>query len=1551
MPPGSAPVTYGPTTYDGHAALCVEWSGVGYYGGHDDLLNDFDLLLVDRSDVAAGDFDMIFTYRQVEWETGDASGGVGGLGGSSARAGYSNGNLSDPTGSLELAGSAVNGALLDSNPTSGLIHNMRNSSTPGVYVFPVRNGAPPVPTADLEIAKTDAADPVDSGTDITYTITVTNHGPDPATGVSMDDTLPSEVAFVSAVSDVGTCSETSGTVTCDIGSLAPDAVASITVTVTAPVVGTTTEVTNSATVTGDQADPDTASNTAIETTTVTGPNSPPTATDDEVTTNEARTAPIDVLGNDTDPELDALTITSNTSAVHGTVDCSSGDACLYTPDAGYTGSDSFDYTVSDGEFTDVGSVAITVLACPILADAIDGGGVVTGQEWIACSSAAASAASGVHPTHMTPDGTTLGLMTTGTAAGVENTDPGTFLSTANVLSLRGAYDVSILRLDLAVPTGMNCLGFDLVFGSEEYPEYVGSFNDAFLAELDASTWTVAGNDISAPDNFAFDHLGGVVSVNSAFFDASTVVTDAGVAYDGLTGLLEVRTPVTPGSHALYLSIFDANDEVLDSGAFVDHLLAFNAPSGECTAGANQPPSAVSDSFQPTEDSVDNSLDVLANDSDPDIDPITLSAVTVAPQHGTASIDSATQRILYTPDANYNGPDSFTYQISDGRGGLASAVASLTVLPLNDQPSATDSSVATAQDAPLDVDLGALVTDIETAVSDLTYEIVDSPVHGTLSGSGPVFTYTPDGGYAGTDSFTYRVTDRGDPDNCTGGPPACTSSLTSTTQTISIDVIAGSYTLQVALAGDGSGTVSSAPAGIDCGLDCSEPYSAGSSVTLTASPDPGSLFSGWSGDCSGTGACILTMDGDHSVTATFSLPSYTLQVALAGDGSGTVSSAPAGIDCGLDCSEPYSAGSSVTLTASPDPGSLFSGWSGDCSGTGACILTMDGDHSVTATFSLPSYTLQVALAGDGSGTVSSAPAGIDCGLDCSEPYSAGSSVTLTASPDPGSLFSGWSGDCSGTGACILTMDGDHSVTATFSLPSYTLQVALAGDGSGTVSSAPAGIDCGLDCSEPYSAGSSVTLTASPDPGSLFSGWSGDCSGTGACILTMDGDHSVTATFSLPSYTLQVALAGDGSGTVSSAPAGIDCGLDCSEPYSAGSSVTLTASPDPGSLFSGWSGDCSGTGACILTMDGDHSVTATFSLPSYTLQVALAGDGSGTVSSAPAGIDCGLDCSEPYSAGSSVTLTASPDPGSLFSGWSGDCSGTGACILTMDGDHSVTATFSLPSSDLEVTQVDAPDPVTGGNDLNYTITVTNRGPDAATNVILLDTLPGNVTFTSAEGAACSLASGVVTCDIGSLASGESVTLSITVGCPAITSATTLTNSISVNGDQPDPDTSNNISVASTSVVPGTSDPDYASGWITAAGGSVSTGAGHKPSPRDPMTTDVVVPPGYPGLVTIAEGPITSCPSGFDCFGQEADITAPTTSAAQPLRITFHYHPSVLPPSTHLDDIVMFHDDAQVAMCDAMTGIAAPDPCTLSVTRQRGEITIVVLTSTNGRWRGGS
>jgi hypothetical protein len=160
---------------------------------------------------------------------------------------------------------------------------------------------------------------------------------------------------------------------------------------------------------------------------------------------------------------------------------------------------------------------------------------------------------------------------------------------------------------------------------------------------------------------------------------------------------------------------------------------------------------------------------------------------------------------------------------------------------------------------------------------------------------------------------------------------------------------------------------------------------------------------------------------------------------------------------------------------------------------------------------------------------------------------------------------------------------------------------------------------------------------------------------------------------PSYPLSMAKAGSGSGTVTSSPAGIVCGAACSYAYPNGTIVTLTAAPAPGSLFAGWSGGgCTGTGTCLVTVSSNTAVTATFSL-AETLTLSRKGDGAGTVTSSPAGIECGTTCSHAYTIGSSVTLTAAPVKGSSFAGWSGACSGKATCVVTMTTARAVTASF--------------------------------------------------------------------------------------------------------------------------------------------------------------------------------------------------------------------------------------------------------------------------------------
>lgn len=165
----------------------------------------------------------------------------------------------------------------------------------------------------------------------------------------------------------------------------------------------------------------------------------------------------------------------------------------------------------------------------------------------------------------------------------------------------------------------------------------------------------------------------------------------------------------------------------------------------------------------------------------------------------------------------------------------------------------------------------------------------------------------------------------------------------------------------------------------------------------------------------------------------------------------------------------------------------------------------------------------------------------------------------------------------------------------------------------------------------------------------------------------------------SGTFDLSVSKTGTGTVTSSPAGINCGVDCNESYAAGTIVTLSASVGTGYTFSGWGGACSGTGVCTVTMSVARNVTATFiPTPQGVLSVAKIGTGTGTVSRAGGLLNCGSTCTESLAPGTIATLTASPAAGSSFVGWSGgSCSGTGACSFTVNANTTVTANFNSSS----------------------------------------------------------------------------------------------------------------------------------------------------------------------------------------------------------------------------------------------------------------------------------
>ena len=440
------------------------------------------------------------------------------------------------------------------------------------------------------------------------------------------------------------------------------------------------------------------------------------------------------------------------------------------------------------------------------------------------------------------------------------------------------------------------------------------------------------------------------------------------------------------------------------------------------------------------------------------------------------------------------------------------------------------------------------------------------------------------------------------------------SVAQTVDTVSV-VIGTTVTLSASTFGPG--TVSLSPPGGS--------YQYGETVTLTATPNEGAGFAGWSGDLSGTTSPQqLLMNGSKAVTANFATIHH---VSVDSSGPGSVTLDPAGGS--------YAAGTVVTVTATPGPNAVFDGFAGALSGTSSPQqLVVDGDKSLGASFT-QHYTLALSITGPGGVTLSP-PTG---------PYAPGTSVTLTAAPNPDAAFLGWSGDLSGgANPESLVMDGNRSVGASFAT---LYDVSASATGPGTVTLDPPG--------GTYPAGTVVTATATPDPGAAFLGWSGARSGTTSPQqLVVDGDKSLAASFA-PLHTLSVGTTGPGSVTLSP-PGGS---------YTAGTLVTLIAVPGANAVFNGWGGALSGNANPeTLTVNADTAVSASFT---QLFTVTATSSGPGSVSLSPP--------NGPYPAGSIVTVTALPDPDAAFLGWSGDLSGTdNPAALTIVGDESVTASFA-------------------------------------------------------------------------------------------------------------------------------------------------------------------------------------------------------------------------------------------------------------------------------------
>ena len=291
-----------------------------------------------------------------------------------------------------------------------------------------------------------------------------------------------------------------------------------------------------------------------------------------------------------------------------------------------------------------------------------------------------------------------------------------------------------------------------------------------------------------------------------------------------------------------------------------------------------------------------------------------------------------------------------------------------------------------------------------------------------------------------------------------------------------------------------------------------------------------------------------------------------------------------------------------------------------------------------TVSVVGYTLTVSTSGQG--TVAKNPN--------QTLYGVGHVVILTATPSSGWMFDHWSGDLTGyVNPASITMNANKTVTATFVQNHYTLTINVVGNG--TVSKNPN--------NGTYTYGTVVTLTATATAGWKFDHWSGNLSGSAnPTTITMNGNRTVTATFTQNHYTLTITTVGNG--TVAKNPNKAN--------YVYGEVVTVTATANAGWTFDHWSGNLSGSqNPKTITMNCNKSITATFTQNQYTLTITV--NGSGNVTKNPS--------KATYVYGEVVTLTAVPNTGWSFISWSGNLSGSqNPKTITMNSNKAVTATFA-------------------------------------------------------------------------------------------------------------------------------------------------------------------------------------------------------------------------------------------------------------------------------------
>ncbi len=473
---------------------------------------------------------------------------------------------------------------------------------------------------------------------------------------------------------------------------------------------------------------------ATVTLTVTAVNDPPVAVDESHATNEDTPLVVPAPGlcsNDSDLDGDALTVQVGNAPAHGSLSLASNGSFTYTPNLDWNGADSFTYVVSDGRGgSDTGSVTLAIAAVEDPPRAIDDA-FTTLEDQVLETMAPGLLANDVDPEGDPVTVTVVSAPARGTLVLAPN---GSFTYTPNP----NAHGSDVFTYELRDVNG----GTD-----------TGSVALSLTPVNDAPT--AAGENHATAEDTPVSIVAPGILGNDADLDGDVLIPI--VSTPPTRGIVVVQ----PDGGFTYTPYADANgvDGFTYSVSDGQGGTA-TAAVGITVSAVNDAPVAAADSYGVAEDAtlVIDAPGVLGNDVDVDGDAFTVT-LSAPPAHGALTLVT-NGGFTYIPDADFNGSDAFTYSVSDGQGGIHAQTVTLTVSPVNDAPVAAadvlllDEDQALVRAAP-----GVLGNDSDLDGDVLTVVVTSPPQHGTLvlDANGGL-RYTPALDFAGTDGFTYRVTD-------------------------------------------------------------------------------------------------------------------------------------------------------------------------------------------------------------------------------------------------------------------------------------------------------------------------------------------------------------------------------------------------------------------------------------------------------------------------------------------------------------------------------------------------------------------------------------------------------------------------------------------------------------------------------------------------------------------------------------------------------------------------------------------------------------------------